>query len=149
MYYTTAMSKALFGKAVVTKDTKGIVKNTFDSDFSNYLADDWMRYWKSKAKERNIKYVPVKYKDIAVLKKLVKDFKSSDIKVMIDYIWNDSTSFVIRGEKLLPSSYGLFLLSGAFLNSVYNKAVLSKENIQEIPQRGWEGKAEESVKIDF
>ena len=43
MYYTTAMSKALFGKAVVTKDTKGIVKNTFDSDFSNYLADDWMR----------------------------------------------------------------------------------------------------------
>ena len=89
MYYTTAMSKALFGKAVVNKDTKGIVKNTFDSDFSNYLADDWMRYWKSKAKERNIKYVPVKYKDVAVLKKLVKDFKSSDIKVMIDYIWNE------------------------------------------------------------
>ena len=118
MYYTTAMSKALFGKAVVTKDTNGIVKNTFDSDFSNYLADDWMRYWKSKAKDRNIKYVPVKYKDVAVLKKLVKDFKSSDIKVMIDYIWDDSTSFVIRGERLLPSSYGLFLLSGAFLNSV-------------------------------
>ena len=35
MYYTNAMSKALFGKAVVNKDTKAIVKNTFDSDFSN------------------------------------------------------------------------------------------------------------------
>lgn len=149
MYYTSAMSKALFGKAVVNTNTKGIVKNTFDNDFSNYLADDWMRYWKSKAKEKNVTYVPIKYKDVAVLKKLVRDFKSSDIKLMMDYIWDDSTSFIIKGERLLPSSYGLFLLSGAFLNSVYNKATLRKDNIQETPKRGWEGKAEESVKIDF
>ena len=51
MYYTTAMSKALFGKAVVTKDTKGIVKNTFDSDFSNTASNHLPNSWKNRCQK--------------------------------------------------------------------------------------------------
>lgn len=146
MYYTSTMSKALFGKAVVSSEDKGIIKNSSDNDYSNYLADDWMRYWKSKAREKNIKYIPVKYKDISVLKKLVRDFRGEEIKMMIDYIWNDKTAFNLKGEKLVYSSYGIFLLSGAFLSSVYNKARVGYE---EQNVRGWVGNDKESVKIDF
>lgn len=150
MHYTSAMSKAIFGKAVVKADDKGIVKNVSDENaFSNYLADDWMRYWKSKAREKGIKYIPVKYKDVAVLKKLVRDFQGCDIKLMIDYIWDDETVFTLKGEKLSYSSYGIFLMSDAFLSCVYNKALLKKNKIQETPKRGWEGQVKESVKIDF
>ena len=53
MYYSSAMSKALFGKAIVKPTAKGIVKS--QGDFSNYNASEWMKYWKSKAKEKNIK----------------------------------------------------------------------------------------------
>ena len=148
MYYSSAMSKALFGKAIVKPTAKGIVKS--QGDFSNYNASEWMKYWKSKAKEKNIKYVAVKYKDTDILKKLVSDFKSDEIKLMMDYLWDSGDTFTIRGETLHYSSYGLYLLSSAFISSIYNKAIWWRDNITNAPKRGWESKEETGgVTIEF
>lgn len=150
MHFTKAMSKALFGKAITPPETKGIIKNT-EIDFSNYTADDFLKYWKAKAKEHNVTYMTVKYKDKAILKSLLKNFKCEDIKLMMDYLWDSGEPIMLREGKLQFPSYGLFLLSGGFLNPIYNKAVWWKKGIKDTqPQRGWESTKEEgSVKIEF
>lgn len=146
MYYNKALSKALFGGGVTPPNTKGILKS--QSDISNYTAGDFLKYWKAKAKEHNITYVAVKYKDRSILKSLINNFKNEDIKLMMDYLWDSGEPIMLKGEKLQYTSYGLFLLSQGFLNTVYNKAVWWKNNI--VPEtRGWESKDGGGVEIDF
>lgn len=146
MYYSKAMSIALFGKAVTSPATKGIVKS--ETDFTNFTADDFLRYWKSKAREHNVSYIAVKYKDRAVLKSLVNNFKATEIKIMMDYLWDSGEPIILKDGKLQYTSYGIFLLSGNFLNSIYNKAMWWYNNIKDTQQRGWEAE-KESVSIDF
>lgn len=148
MHFTKAMSETLFGRAITSPKSKGIIKT--EVDFSNYTADDFLKYWKSKAKEHNVNYMTVKYKDKAILKSLLKNFKGEDIKLMMDYLWDSGESIILREGKLQFHSYGLYLLSGGFLNSIYNKAVWWRDGIKDTPQRGWETTKEEgSVKIEF
>lgn len=147
MYYTKAMSTALFGRGVTPSTTKGIVKS--ECDISNYTADDFLKYWKSKAKERDVNYVTVKYKDKAVLKSLLKNFSPTDVKLMMDYLWESGEPINLKEGKLQYTSYGLFLLSGGFVNPIYNRARWWKDGIKEAPVRGWENCGEESVTIEF
>lgn len=147
MYFSKSMSKILFGRAVTDTDDAGIKKS--EADFSNYTAQDFLKYWKSKAKERGITYIPAKYKDISVLKSLCKNFTSTEIKDMIDYIWDEKTKFYLSGQLLNPTSYGIFLLSNGFLNKVYNDTKLWKngETLEEV--RGWESNGDGGVEIEF
>lgn len=147
MYYTKAMSTALFGKGVTPSSTKGIVKA--ETDISNYTADDFLKYWKSKAKQRNINYITVKYKDRAIIKSLLKNFSCTDIKLMMDYLWDSDDSINLKEGRLQYSSYGLFLLSGGFLSSIYNRARMWRDGIKDEPVRGWEADGKESVTIEF
>lgn len=147
MYFSKAMSKVLFGRAVTNSDDKGIIKSK--ADFSHYTPSDFLRYWKAKAKERNITYIPQKYKDVAVLRSLCKTFTCDEIKDMIDYIWAEDTKFYIRGEVLQPTSYGIFLLSNGFLNKVYNDSKLWKGGEKLTVERGWENKGKEGVAVEF
>lgn len=148
MYYNKALSKALFGKGVTLPNTKGILKS--QTDISNYTAEDFLRYWKAKAKEHNVTYVTVKYKDKAILKSLINNFTKEDIKLMMDYLWDSGEPIMLKDGKLQYTSYGLFLLSGGFLNPIYNKANWWKNGIKETPKaRGWENKDGGEVEIDF
>ena len=147
MYYTKAMSTALFGKGVVSSKTKGIVKS--EADLSNYTAEDFLKYWKSKAKSRDVNYVTVKYKDKAILKSLLKNFSCVEIKMMMDYLWDSGEPINLKDGKLPYPSYGLFLLSGGFLSPIYNRAKWWKDGIKETPVRGWENDGKDSVTIEF
>ncbi len=146
MYYTKAMSTALFGRATTPPTTKGIVKA--ETDYSNYDASDFMRYWKAKAREKGVTYIAVKYKDRAILKHLVANFKGEDIKLMMDYLWDSEEPINLKEGRLQYPSYGLFLLSNGWLNSIYNKAVWWKSKTP-TNARGWESKTEEETTIDF
>ena len=147
MYYNKAMSTALFGRGVVSPKNKGIIKS--EGDFDSYKAEDFLKYWKSKAKEKNVNYITVKFKDKAVLNSLLKSFSGADIKLMMDYLWESGEPINLREGKLPYASYGLFLLSGGFLNSIYNRAKWWKDGIKDTPVRGWEADGKESVSIDF
>lgn len=146
MYYNKAMSKVLFGKAVVPSKTTGILKS--ELDIENYTATDFMNYWKSKAKSRDITYIPVKYSDRAIIKALMKNFRSSEIKVMMDYLWDSNERIYTKDGVLQYTSYGLFLLSNKWLNSVYNKATQWHSGYKEESVRGKEAQ-KEGVVIEF
>lgn len=146
MYYNKALSKALFGKGVTLPSTKGILKS--QADISNYTADDFLKYWKAKAKEHNITYVAVKYKDKAILKSLINNFTKEDIKLMMDYLWDSGEPIMLKDGQLQYTSYGLFLLSQGFLNNIYNRATWWKRGITP-KSRGWESKNGGEVEIDF
>lgn len=148
MYYTKAMSTALFGRGITDSNTKGIVKS--ECDVGNYTVEDFLKYWKSKAKSRDVTYITVKYKDKAVLKSLLKNFSCADIKMMMDYLWDSGEAINLREGKLQYTSYGLFLLSGGFLNPIYNRAKWWKEGIKDTTNtRGWEADGKDSVTIEF
>lgn len=146
MYYNKALSKALFGKGVTLPNTKGILKS--QADISNYTTDDFLRYWKAKAKEHDVSYVAVKYKDKAILKSLINNFTKEDIKLMMDYLWDSGEPIMLKGVQLQYTSYGLFLLSQGFLSGIYNRATWWKNGIAE-KSRGWENKNGGAVEIDF
>lgn len=146
MFYNKAMSKVLFGKAVVTPKTKGVLKSALDVE--NYTPDDFMNYWKAKAREKDVVYVPVRYKDRAIIKSLMNNFKSSEIKIMMDYLWSSNERIYTKEGLLNYTSYGLFLLSSSWLNSIYNKAIRWYNNYKEEPVRGREAK-KEGVTIEF
>lgn len=147
MYFSKATSELLFGRAVTKETDKGILKS--EGDFSNYSPQDFLKYWKSKAKDRGITYIAVKYKDISVLKSLCKNFTGTEIKDMMDYIWDGSTKFYLGGQLLNPTSYGIFLLSNGFLNRIYNDTKLWKNGETLEETRGWESNGKESVDIEF
>lgn len=146
MFYNRAMSKVLFGKAVVTSKAEGVLKSALDVE--NYTTDDFMKYWKTKAKEKDIIYVPVKYSDRAIIKSLMKNFKSSEIKIMMDYLWDSDERIYTKDGVLNYTSYGLFLLSNKWLNGIYNKAIRWYNNYKEAPVRGREA-VKEGVTIEF
>lgn len=147
MYYNKAMSIALFGKGVVPSNTKGIIKS--EGDFANYKAEDFLKYWKSKAKERGVNYITVKYKDKAIIGSLLKNFTCLDIKMMMDYLWESDERITLREGRLEYTSYGLYLLSGGFLSSIYNRAKWWKDKIEDEPVRGRARSGEEGVTIEF
>lgn len=147
MYMSKAMSKVLFGRAVTNSDEKGIIKS--ETDFSNYTPQDFLKYWKAKARGCGVTYIPAKYKDISVLKSLCKNFTCTEIKDMIDYIWDEKTVFFLNGSKLQKTSYGIFLLSNGFLNKVYNDTKLWKNGETLEEQRGWESNGDGGVEIEF
>lgn len=146
MYYNKAMSKVLFGKAVVPPKTMGILKS--ELDIENYTATDFMNYWKSKAKNKDITYIPIKYADRAIIKALMKNFKSSDIKIMMDYLWDSDERIYTKEGILQYTSYGLFLLSNKWLNGIYNKAIQWYNGYKEESVRGREAQ-KEGVVIEF
>lgn len=148
MYLTKAMSTALFGKAVVSPKSKDIVKS--DVDVVAFTYSDFLRYWKEKAKQRDVKYVAVPFKDNAILKSLMKSYTNTEIKQMIDYLW-DSGERLTRGTKEIPYvDYGIYMLSANWANSIYNRSKHWKLNFKDKELRGWENTRGESVaEIEF
>ena len=143
MHINKAMSAALFGRAVVTPKASGIIKS--DVDVSVFTPTDFLRYWKDKAKQRDIKYVTVQYKDNAILKSVMKSYTNTEIKLMIDYLW-DSGERISSNDKEIPyTDYGIYLLSSGWANSIYNRANFWKKHFKDKELRGCENTRGENV----
>lgn len=89
--------------------------------------NDWIKYFCSKAGVYNIKYIPVKYKDTGILKRLIANYSQEEIQLMIDFIWDSDYIFKTKNGEISKESYGLYLLSSSWVNSIYNLSKKWKE----------------------
>lgn len=147
MIVTKAQAKKLFGGAIVTSDKSGIVKST--EDYSKFKSNDWIKYFSDKAKEHDVKYQVVKYKDTSVIKSLMATYPSDEIKKIIDFLWDSDYRFKAGGREKTFMEYGIYLMSNAWLSSYYNLAIAyTGESLT--PKRGWKEETENGgIEIDI
>lgn len=151
MILTKAETKKLFGKVIVPINAKGIVKKV--NDFDNFEANDWLKYFIEKAKEKGVKYQVVRYKDISIIKAMMKNYSNTEIRNLIDFLWDSDFRFQRNGQPMDIRTYGVFLLSNAWVSGYFNLAMdyaIDKKSFStKGKQRGWVESGKDEVSISF
>jgi hypothetical protein len=89
-----------------------------DGDISSFTYKDWIKYFTKKAEEHDVAYVRSdNIKESAIVKSLMKKFQPSDIRNMIDFLW-DAPHTIVKDKDTLT----IFHLSGGWLSGVYNQS---------------------------
>lgn len=146
MIITKAEAKKLFGRGIVTSDKSGIIKS--EEDYSKFKVNDWIKYFCTKAEKHGVKYQIVRYKDTSVIKSLMSNYSSQEIKNIIDFLWDSDYRFKSGGREKDLMEYGIYLLSNAWLSSYYNLAI-NYEGQAFKKQRGWVEEKDGGVEIEF
>lgn len=83
--------------------------------YDMFTSTDWILYFQLKAEEQSFTYRPQSYRnDHCVLKSIMTKYKPSEIKDMIDFIWESK-------HDLRPKyQCGIYLLSKKWIASVWN-----------------------------
>ena len=90
-----------------------------ESAWDEFTCKDWIEYFKIKAVENGVRFIRGDYiKENAIIKSLMGNFKSHEVKLMIEFVWDAPHTFT---EK---STMGLWIFSKGWLNTVYNGALL-------------------------
>ena len=95
-----------------------------DGLFNEFDKYDWMEYFKYKAKKHSINYRWNNYmKESQVMAGLIKRFEASEIKLMIDFLWD------CNHEMFVGKVLGIYMLSEAWgsQNSRFQNALLWRD----------------------
>lgn len=89
--------------------------------FNSFDKKDWVHYFIYKASTQGIVYkVGHHAREQAIMQSLAKDFTATDVKDMIDFIF-DSTQDVVDKRTV-----GIWVLSKGWINTIYQNALLWK-----------------------
>lgn len=99
----------------VTAKTSNFLAKMKDGLWEQFTVSDWIEYFKYKAEQNNIVFVSSS-KDAGIIKSLMTNQRVSDIRDMIDFVWE-------APHKLKPKhELGLYILSGGWTMNVLNSA---------------------------
>lgn len=114
-----------------------------EGKFSEFDEKDWLQYFMLKASEHDIKYLNRNYaKDYAILKSIMNELSWSDLKLMIDFVWDSDQDIKSKHD------LGVWILSKGWINTIYQNALLWEEGKYKPSkvQRNREWKVEASKK---
>lgn len=123
-------------KNLSNKAFQAFITKLNNEQFDEFNHKDWLSYFIHKGKSKGMRYIPNYIKDAAVLKSLMSNFEPTDIKNMIDFIFDSNQDIVDR------RTVGIWALSGGWTNTIYQNSQLwingeytSKKTLTKKPNR--------------
>lgn len=123
------------------------IKKLHEKQFDKFISDDWIRYFRDKAKSKGIKFLRGNViKERTILNALMKKLTPEEIKVYIDFIFDSNQEIVDK------RTVGIWIFSGGWINTIYQHSQLwikgETKNVSK--NREWiEENSQEEKKVRF
>jgi hypothetical protein len=143
-------AKDVTPKKSVKTDKPKFLQKLDDGLWNEFTAGDWIAFFKHKAAENGINFIPGNYaKEASGIKALMNEFTAHEIRDMMEFVWDAPHTLT---EK---ATMGLWIFTGGWKNTIYKSSKLwregkfvdkSKQQLQR-PQREYRP-MEDTIKVE-